>query len=360
MKVLFAGGGSGGHIYPAIAIADYLKSKEKDLEILFIGTKRGLETKLIPDAGYNIEFIDIEGFNRKKLLKNISVLKKLIISRIKCKKIIKEFKPDFVIATGGYVSGPVIMAAKSCKIPSLIHEQNVFPGLTVKGSSKYVKHIAVSFEETINHLDKNKCILTGNPVRNEFFEIEKEKTRKELNIEKPFVLIFGGSLGATKINETVINMFKNMPNHDFQILFATGNKNYDTVMTQVKELNINLDANTTIVPYIDNMQQMMTVADLVICRSGAITLSELSALGKPSILIPSPNVVRNHQEQNAREFEDKNAAKVITEKDLNSDTLYNSITELLNNKEQLDIMSKNVRKFAQKDALEKIYRIVKN
>lgn len=361
MRVIFAGGGTGGHINPAISIADYAKSQDSEFEALFIGTKRGLESKLVPKAGYDIKYIDIAGFNRKNLLKNVSVVAKLIKSRIDCRKIIREFKPDCVVCTGGYVSGPVIMAAAKEGVPSLIHEQNVYPGLTVKGSEKYVDYLAVSFDETVNLMNaKEKCVVTGNPIRTQILEADKEEARKNLGIDKPFVLVFGGSLGAQRINDTMLNIIPRLKqNGNIRLLFGTGERNYDAIRDAVTKLGIDEnDENIQILPYIDNMAEVMAAADVVVARSGAITVSELAALGKPSVLIPSPNVVRNHQEQNAREFEKNGAAEVITEAELTPDVLYKTVGEMIENNEYLAKMSENLIKMAKTDALPKIYELM--
>ncbi len=360
MKVIFAGGGTGGHINPAISIADYAASQDKDFEALFIGTERGLESRLVPKAGYSIKYIDIAGFNRKNMLKNISVVKKLLKSRRDCKSIIKDFNPDCVVCTGGYVSGPVIMAAAKAGIPSLIHEQNVYPGLTVKGSEKYVKYLAVSFDETVNLMnEKEKCVVTGNPIRTEILAADKAEARKKLGIDKPFVLVFGGSLGAQKINDTMLGVIPRLAEKGgIKLLFGTGDRNFDAVCDAVKKLDTN-KSDIEIVPYIDNMSEVMAAADIVIARSGAITVSELAALGKPAILIPSPNVVRNHQEQNAREFEKNSAAEVITEDELTSDILYTRIVTMLEDTDKLNSMSDNLLKMAKTDALPKIYELMK-
>lgn len=360
MRVLFAGGGTGGHINPAISIANYAKSKDKDFKALFVGTKQGLETKLVPKAGYDIEYIEIQGFDRKNLLRNFTTVKKLISSRKKCRKIIREFKPDCIVCTGGYVSGPVAMASKAMKVPSLIHEQNVYPGMTVKGSANYVTYLALSFEETINHMQhKEKCVVTGNPIRSEILEADYMSSRKKLGIEKPFVLIFGGSLGADRINDTVIGMLDRIvKDNKIELLFGTGDRNYEKIMNKIAENGIALSDNVKIVPYIDNMAECMAAADVVVSRAGAITVSEIAALGKPSILIPSPNVVRNHQEQNAREFENKNAAALIVEKDLTSDALYDKIMSMVSDKKQLREMSENLKSLARTDALERIYELM--
>lgn len=360
MRVLFAGGGTGGHINPAISIADYAASKDDKFEALFVGTKSGLETKLVPKAGYNIEYIEIQGFDRKHLLRNFSTVKKLISSRRKCRKLIKQFKPDCIVCTGGYVSGPVTMASKATGVPSLIHEQNVYPGMTVKGSANYVTYLALSFEETINHIkQKEKCVVTGNPIREEILKADYKASREKLGIKKPFVLIFGGSLGADKINTTVVDMLDRIvKDNKIELLFGTGDRNYEKVMNAVKEKGIKLSDDVKIVSYIDNMSECMAAADIVVSRAGAITVSEIAALGKPSILIPSPNVVRNHQEQNAREFENKKAAELILEKDLSADALYNKIMSMVNGENKLKEMSKNLKSLAKTDALEKIYELM--
>ena len=361
MRILFAGGGTAGHINPAISVADYMKEKDADFEALFVGTKRGLETRLVPSAGYRIRYIDICGFDRKHLLKNVSVLYKLQKSKIDCKKIIKEFKPDAVVATGGYVSGPVLMAAKKLGVPAIIHEQNVYPGLTVRGSEKYVDYVAVSFDETVSLMkNADKCVVTGNPIRPEILKADKESARQQLGLsEKPFVLVFGGSLGAQRINNTMIGVIKRLAeSDDFTLLFGTGDRNYQKVMAQLEEAGVTLNDNIKVVPYINNMSSVMAAADVVVARSGAITVSEICALGKPSVLIPSPNVVRNHQEQNARELEKQNAAAVITEDILTDELLYNKICEMTSDKASLSAMSKNAKRIAKTNALEEIYNIV--
>ena len=360
MKIIFAGGGTAGHINPALSIADYIKERESDFEALFIGTERGLEKKLVPDRGYSIKYIDVRGFNRKNLLKNVSVLLKLKKAKSDTVKIMREFAPDAVVCTGGYVSGPVMMAAKKLGIPSLIHEQNVYPGLTVKGSQKYAEFIAISFAETAEHMkNKEKCVLTGNPVRTEFLHIDKAAARKKLGLsDKPFVLVFGGSLGAAKINETMLGVLELEDGRNMDILFGTGDRNYEEVSEEIKRRGITIPEGTKVVPYIDNMSEALAAADIVVARAGAITVSEIAAAKKPSILIPSPNVVRNHQEQNAREFERNGAAKVITENCLTSELLYDTIRKMLSSGENLRKMGENAGKLAKTDALPELYALV--
>ncbi len=359
MRILFAGGGTGGHINPAISIANYIKEKDEEFCALFIGTERGLEKKLVPTSGYDIQYIDIQGFDRRNLLKNFSVIKKLIKSRSDCIKILKDFKPDVVVCTGGYVSGPVAIAAKKLGIPSLIHEQNVYPGLTVKGGEKYVDYVAVSFPETVNHMNNpEKCVVTGNPIRKELLDTKKDEARKKLGLsDKPFVLVFGGSLGAKKINDTMIEVIKKLQgNKDIELLFGTGDRNYKEVSEALS--GVKTEENIKVVSYINNMSEVMAASDLVIARSGAITLSEIAALGKASVLIPSPNVVRNHQEQNAREFERAGASVVITEPELSADVLYDKIITMTSDKKLLEDMSRKVKTLAKTDALEEIYKLV--
>jgi len=362
MRIIFAGGGTGGHINPALSIADYVKKRDDNFEAIFVGTNHGLEKKLVPQAGYDIKYIDIQGFSRKNMLKNIYVLKKLNDAKRDCVKLIKDFKPDCIVCTGGYVSGPVAMAAKKMGVPALIHEQNVYPGLTVKGAEKCVKYVAVSFDETISHMsDPEKCVVTGNPVRPEILSADSIKAKREFGVwNKPFVLIFGGSLGADRINQTVIGMLqKACEERKFQLLFGTGDRNYENVMSRIKELGINIpEEDIKIVPYINNMDVAMAAADVVVARSGAITVSELAVLGKPSVLIPSPNVVRNHQEQNAREIEKNGAAIVLTEDELTSDKLYETINKLVDDRDRLDKMSECAEKIAKPDALEKLYELI--
>lgn len=359
MRVLFAGGGTGGHINPAISIADYLRKSEDDFEALFIGTKKGLETKLVPAAGYDIKYIDICGFDRKNMLKNFSVAAKLLKANSECVKIIKKFKPDAVVCTGGYASGPVAIAAKKCGVPSLIHEQNVYPGLTVKGAERYVNYVAVSFAETINHMSKkDKCVLTGNPVREAILTADKKKCREKLGIsdDEKFVLVFGGSLGAPKINDAVIGLIPMLADTNIRILFGTGERNYKAVAERMG----NTPPNVTVTPYINNMAEVMAAADLAVTRSGAITVSELACLNKPAILIPSPNVVRNHQEQNANEFADKGAAVMIKEEELSPESLYNAIASLTSDDKKLAEMEKNMADLAKRDALAEIAKLVNN
>lgn len=363
MRILLAGGGTAGHINPALAIAQAAAAADEKNEILFIGKKGNMEEKLVTKAGFPIEFIDVEGIKRKLTLKNAVVALKAFGAIFESKKIIKKFNPDVVVCTGGYVSGPVMTAAHMLKIPSVIHEQNVYPGVTVKMSEKYATYVATSFEKTAELLrDKDKCVLTGNPIREDILSADRETARKSLALdERPFVLAFGGSLGAARINDVVFNYIKHVIENEnkVQILFGTGSRNYDEIIQRFKDENINLSKfhNITVTPYIYNMAEVMAAADVVVSRAGAISISEIMAAGKASVLIPSPNVAHNHQETNAKLLEKNNAAVVILEKELTDKLFADKIEEIIYSEETKTALEANAKKMGICDATEKIFEL---
>lgn len=361
MKFLFAGGGTAGHINPAIAIAKHIKMKNPDAEFLFVGTKKGLEVDLVPREGFKLEIIKVRGFKRKISVDTLVAMKEVLQGIMQARKLIKQFKPDVVIGTGGYVCGPVLLCASRMKIPTIIHEQNAFPGVTNKILSKFVDKIAISFEDSKKFFkNKNKLILTGNPIRSELLGLNKDtaKERLKFNNNKPLLVIFAGSRGAEKINTTVTKMILNQyKNDDFNIIFATGEKQYKKIED---ELSTKISDNVRVLPYIYNMAEVMSAADLVVCRAGALTISELAVLGVPSILIPSPYVTANHQEYNAKVLADKGAAQMIFEKDLECENLYSQIKKTLDDKELLNRMSISAKELGIGDATEKIYEITTN
>lgn len=362
MKIIFSGGGTAGHINPALAIADYISSVEKKTEILFIGTKAGLESSLVPKAGYNIEYVRVEGLGAKPNLKNLKSFFHMMTAKKKCKKIISDFGADAVVGTGGYVCAPAVMAANSLSVPTLIHEQNVFPGSAVKLLSKKSTVTAISFEESRKYLTSAKKILfTGNPIRPEILSCSRDDSRRKLDLKnEKFIVIFGGSLGAEKINSVALDYLKSLQGKEgYKILFATGKRNYDSVSAEAEKLGIKKNKSIQIVPYIYNMDEVMSAADLVVCRSGAITVSELCALGKPAILIPSPNVTHNHQEYNARALSDNGAAITILEKDFNVSALDAAVRSILKDEESIRTMSAASSKIKSVDALEIIYKELK-
>lgn len=361
MRYLISGGGTGGHVNPGLAIAKEIMKNEPDAEILFVGTKNGLEDKLVPREGFNIQYIEVSGFKRKLSMDTVRTLSKLIKSFGAIKKIIREFKPDAVIGTGGYVCGPVVLSAALKKIPTLIHEQNAFPGVTNKILSRYVDAVAISFEEARQRFKgKARVIMTGNPVRAELFMQDRDEARKKLNIphDRPLVVIFGGSLGAEHLNQCVRDMVNAHADEiGFHLIVATGMKHYDHVMSEIK---VPLPSHIVIEPYLYNMGEVLAAADLAVCRGGAITVSELSALGVPSILVPSPYVAENHQEYNARALENKGAAVVILQKQLTAEILYGQIQKLISNKDLRNKMSVAAKKMSKKDSSAALYSLLKD
>lgn len=367
MKVLLAGGGTAGHINPALAIAGYIKNKRNDAEFLFIGNRGGMEQRLVPQAGFEIKSITISGFKRsfspKSMLENVKTVSRTFTSSREAKKIIAEFKPDICIGTGGYVSGPVIRTAAKMGIPCIIHEQNAYPGITNKMLAKSVKKVMLAVPDAKKYFDKNvDFVITGNPVRQEILTAKKEESRKKLGLDnRPVVLSFGGSLGARKINEAVADLVaRSGIDGRYQHIHAYGSYgDWFPQLVEEKGTDIADCSNLDIRPYIDNMPTCMAAADLVICRAGAITLSEIQAMGKPAILIPSPNVAENHQYHNAMALVNAGAADIIEEKDLTGAALMRKTDKMLLNPEKLEKYSENSRKMAITDANERIYSVVK-
>ena len=355
MRIVLSGGGTGGHIYPAIAIANYIREKHPDAEFLFIGNAGGMEADLVPRAGYAVRYIRIQGLRRKITFENVKTAVRFVTARLAAGKILKEFAPDVVIGTGGYVCLPVLLAASSLKIPALVHEQNVFPGLAVRVAGRYAD-TAISFPETEKYFKKppKRVILTGNPIRPSLLTAEKKKKTGE-----PLVLISGGSLGAGRINDALVSLLKMEGQDYYGIIAATGKRNYEEVMEKIRAAGIRLCENKKIVPYIHNMDEVMAEADIAVSRAGAISVSELCAMGKPAILIPSPNVTNDHQTYNARFMEKKGAAVMIREENLNGEVLAAQIKFLLSDKENLEKMSQAGKEIGITTACDTIYNFVK-
>ena len=362
MRVLLTGGGTAGHINPAIAIANYIKEKEPCSEFLFVGTERGLEKTLVPKCGYDIKFIDVMGLRRSLSVENIKVFINYVKSTGVAKRIIKNFKPDVVIGTGGYVCAPVVKAAASLKIPTLIHEQNVFPGLAIKMLAGKADITAISFEETRDMMKAKKIVLTGNPLRPDLFAVHDiDLVRAQYGFdEKPIVLMFGGSLGAEKMNEALVQMIEENRIRDFNLIASTGERHYESISESIKKTtDLTKVKNIKVVPYIYNMEEIFFAADVVVGRAGAITVSEITALGKAAVLIPSPYVAHNHQEYNARYLEKNGAAKVVLENEVSGERISEEISSILKNKETLAKMQSDSKKIGIADACETIYNYVK-
>lgn len=362
MKVLIAGGGTGGHINPGLAIAKYIKQKEPQAEITFVGTEKGLETKLVPREGFKLETITVRGFKRKLSVDTVVAVKELIQSFFEAAKLIKRLKPDVVIGTGGYVCGPVLYVAAKKGVPTLIHESNAFPGVTNRILARYVNHVAISFKDSQKYFKKtNNLVHTGNPIRQELLTANRTEVLKQLDTvqNKPLIVVMGGSRGAKKINETVAHMLNNNFKGEFNLIFATGEAQYEVINSSIN-IEEEYKKFVKIVPYIYDVDKVYIASDLMICRAGAITISELQTMGIPSILIPSPYVTANHQEHNARSLERDGGAVVILENELDANTLYNQICNLISNKDVLKKMSEGAIKNRMADADEKIYFLIKD
>ena len=360
MHILFAGGGTAGHINPALAVAGFIKEKHPNAVISYIGTVDKLEAKLVPAAGYDFYTIDVAGFQRKitpqNIVKNISALKKAVTASYTAKKLLKQLKPDVVVGTGGYVSGPVLKQAQKLGIKTAIHEQNAFPGITTKMLAPGADCVMLAMSDAEKYLNlKNKPVITGNPVRQALFNVARKAAREKLGIGKEtLILSFGGSLGARPINEAVTGLIKwHNKSERFYHIHSTGKNGYDTMCNNLSEIKLN--NKITVKDYIYDMDLCMAAADLVICRAGAITLSELQVCGKAAILIPSPYVAENHQYHNAMTLKNAGAAEIIEEKDLSSESLISAVERLTNDKFKLNDMSEKAKRIAILDANERIY-----
>lgn len=368
MKVIIAAAGTAGHINPGIAIANKIKQEDGNAKIIFIGTTRGLENDLVPRAGYELKTIDAYGLSKKISIDNIKKMYRTLKGFAEAQKIVKEFKPDIVIGTGGYICGAVITAAKKNKIPTMLHESNAFPGKAVKFLSKKTDTILIGFENAAKRIKKaNKIVFTGTPVkikRKQYSIDEKNNIIKKigLNSSKPIILIFGGSQGAQKINEAIIEIVKNNLNKNYQLIWATGPKQYDIIKGTLEDAHVNINKidNAKIVPYIYEMEEVMNISDVIVARSGAMTVTEISNLGKPSILIPLPNVSNNHQLYNAKVLENVGAAKIILNDELkNAQILNSTIEDIILDKNNIKEMGEKALQLSTKDVENKIYEEIK-
>ena len=358
MRVIVAAAGTAGHINPGLAIANKIKEEEPDSEIIFIGTKRGLENDLVPRAGYELKTIEAYGLSKKISIENFKKMYATLMATGKARKIIKEFKPDIIVGAGGYICGPVVWAANKEKIPVVLHESNAFPGKAVKMLAPKVNTVLISFEEARSRIPKARNIVcTGTPVKiskKEYTVDEKNKILNSLKIKEdlPIVLIFGGSQGAQKINEAVIGILENQMNKDYQIIWATGPKQYD----RIKEIDIENVKKAKIMPYIYNMEEIMNISNIIVARSGAMTITEISNLGKPSILIPLPNVSQDHQLYNAKVLENVGAAKIILNNELKKENLEEEIEKIIKTPKLMQDMEEKALSKSVKNVQEKIYK----
>ena len=353
MRVIISAGGTGGHIYPALAILKKIKEMEPQSEFLYIGTHNRMEKDIVPKHNIPFKSIEIYGFS-KSLKANLKTIKKFLNAYKECKKIITEFKPDVVIGVGGYVTGPVIYAASKLGVKTFIHEQNSIPGKCNKFLSKYVDMIGVSMKSSLNAFPHDKVHFTGNPCSEEALKMTSAPKKEfGLSEDKKLVYIVMGSLGSSAITEKLKNSIKLFQDKNYEVMFVTGKDSYD----DIKELNI--PSNVKIFPYVESQARIMKKADLVVTRCGASTLAEIISLKLPSILIPSPYVPNNHQYVNGMDFVNKHAGVMIEEKDLTGEKLVKTIDSLINDDKILKEMKENLADLGVDDSATRIYELLK-
>lgn len=353
MRVIISAGGTGGHIYPALAILNKIKEKEPNSEFLYIGTHNRMENEIVPGKGIPYESIEIYGFS-KKLFNNFKTVGCVFKSYKKCKMLIRNFNPDVVIGVGGYVTFPVIFAAKKLGYKTVIHEQNSFPGKSNQFLSKYSDLICVSFKSTIKSFPSYKTVLTGNPCSEDALNVSLVSKQKfGLSNDKKLIIIVMGSLGSSRINDYIVNSMNLFDNHDYEVLFVTGKSSYESVVKN------SFPDNVHVVAYVDGMAGLMKNADLIVSRAGASTISEIVALGIPSILIPSPYVANNHQFKNAMDLVNSGSALMIEEKDLSGDILVKKIDEVLNDSNRIKCIKNNLKSLSINNSASLIYDNIK-
>jgi UDP-N-acetylglucosamine--N-acetylmuramyl-(pentapeptide) pyrophosphoryl-undecaprenol N-acetylglucosamine transferase len=354
LRFIISGGGTGGHIFPAISIANALKQKHPEAEFLFVGAEGRMEMEKVPNAGYKIVGLPVSGFDRSHLFRNVKVLFRLFKSISMAKKIVRQFKPDVVIGVGGYASGPTLYAAHKLGIPILLQEQNSYAGVTNKILAKKASRICVAYENMDRFFPKEKIILTGNPVRQDFMEIKPYSAEAYdyfgFKPDKKTLLIVGGSLGARTINQSVIKGLELLKKSGIQVLWQTGKLYYENAKQEAQASD---NPNLLATDFVMRMDYAYAIADLVISRAGASSISELSLLGKASILIPSPNVSEDHQSKNAMALVERGAAKMITDKDAPEKMIPEAL-KLINNEEELNLLGTNAKKMAQLDSADRI------
>ena len=356
-KIIISGGGTGGHIYPSIAIARKIQELNKNAEILFVGAKGRMEMEKVPEEGFNIVGLNVVGIQRSlsinAILKNLKFPFLLLKSFNHAKKIIEDFKPNIVVGVGGYASGPTLRMAHRLKIPTLIQEQNSYAGLTNKWLSKKTQKICVAYENMSQFFEVNKLVLTGNPVRKDIENLETKlsEAKKYFKVSKneKVILVLGGSLGAKSINEGIINSIHTIKDQDIKLIWQVGKRYFEAIEDQLNQIKI---PNVNVFAFIKRMDLAYSLADVVISRAGALSISELTLAGKPSILVPSPNVSEDHQTKNAMSLVVKSAAILI--KDNQTNLLLNTAIELLKDENQLNIVSQNAKKMGKPNATQDI------
>jgi len=364
-KVIISGGGTGGHIYPAIAIAKKILEIKKDSEILFVGAKGRMEMEKVPEEGFEIVGLNVVGIQRSMsingILKNLKFPFLLMKSLNHARKIIKDFQPNIVVGVGGYASGPTLRMAHRLKIPTLIQEQNSYAGLTNKWLSKKTKKICVAYENMNQFFEPTKLVLTGNPVRKDIenldVKLSEAKTYFKVSKNEKVILVLGGSLGAKSINEGILNSIHTIKDQPITLLWQVGKRYFESIENQLNQINI---PNVKALAFIKRMDLAYSIADIVISRAGALSISELTLAGKPSILVPSPNVSEDHQTKNAMSLVNKSAAILVEDKQ--TDSLLRTALDLLKQENQLNTISKNAKKMgkpnASDDIVKEIFKLI--
>lgn len=368
MRVLFSGGASGGHVNPALAIAEIMKANYPDCEIAFVGTPDGIENDLVPQAGYKLYKIKIEGVNGKQGVAKMRAYARAFTSQFAAKKIVKEFKPDIVIGTGGYACWPALKVAAQMRIPTVLHESNSYPGMAVRKLQETVDLIMTNFENTKDKLSPNACVVNvGNPVRRACSTLTKDVARQKLGIapDKFVVLSFGGSLGAIALNDVAVDYMKNFAAlHEEVLSYHVGGKiYYEDACKKFEKDDLLKNGRNTLISFTNELPVYMAAADVIICRAGAMTITELARMGKAAIIIPSVNVTDNHQYTNAKALSDAGAAMLLEEKDIASGGIVERIEKLYNDPKRIKDMSEKVRAFAsdevEKEIFENINKLLK-
>jgi len=357
MRIIIAGGGTGGHLFPGLAIAEEIKRRDAMAEVVFVGTEYGIEAKVIPKEGYPIKFLRAAGFAGVSPVKKVKAIAKIFLSILDSYKIITDVRPDLMIGVGGYASGVIMLIGSLMSSPTMILEQNCIPGLTNRILGRFVRYICITYQESIPFFPKSKTFLTGNPVRMHILQRDSESGYKLFSLKKGLftVFIFGGSLGARSINSAVVGALDYL--HDLkdkiQFLHQTGMKDYEYVRDAYRRQGF----KGTVTPFIYQMGEAYATSDIVISRAGATTLAELTALGKPAILIPYPYAAGHHQELNARKLQEMGAAKIFLDSELKSESLARTIIELYENGAIREEMQKNSRALGRPEACAKIVDI---
>ncbi len=354
MKVIMVAGGTGGHIYPALAIINKIKEQEPNSEFLYIGTTDRMEKDIIPKNDIPFKGIEMKGLNRKNIFGNIKVLKMFLKAVGEAKKIIKEFQPDIVIGAGGYITAPVLYAAHKLKVPILIHEQNSIPGVSNKFIGKFANKICVSLPNSLNLFPKDKVVYTGNPRSEEIMKVEKKlKSSLGFKEKEKLVVIVMGSLGSTTMTTKLKELIPSFKNKNYQVLIITGNAYYDNYK------DVNLPDNCKLMPFMSDLICLLKDSDLIVSRAGASTISEITAIGLPSILVPSPFVTNNHQYKNAKELADKGACVIVEEEEFSKDRILREIDAIFDDKELYQNMKKQSKELGVSDSASRIYEEAK-